>query len=69
MPDVNILAVLVAAASSFLIGGLWYSPKLFGEIWNRAQRRHPPARRRDIPPRYSDSAFCSRSSRRSHTHC
>ncbi|MET0718837.1 MAG: DUF1761 domain-containing protein [Pseudoxanthomonas sp.] len=30
----NILAVLVAAVSSFLLGGLWYSPALFGRIWN-----------------------------------
>jgi hypothetical protein len=36
MPDINVLAVLVAAASSFLLGGLWYSPKLFGGAWNRA---------------------------------
>ena len=32
---VNIYAVLAAAASSFLLGGLWYSPALFGEIWKR----------------------------------
>jgi hypothetical protein len=31
----NIWAVLLAAASSFLLGGLWYSPALFGHIWNR----------------------------------
>lgn len=30
----NILAVLVAAVSSFLLGGLWYSPVLFGRFWN-----------------------------------
>ena len=30
----NIWAVLVAAVSSFLLGGLWYSPALFGGIWN-----------------------------------
>lgn len=30
----NILAVLVAAVSSFLLGGLWYSPVLFGRLWN-----------------------------------
>ncbi|MES2149614.1 MAG: DUF1761 domain-containing protein [Pseudomonadota bacterium] len=30
----NILAVLVAAVSSFLLGGLWYSPALFGRAWN-----------------------------------
>ncbi len=33
---VNYLAVLVAALSSFLLGGLWYSPKLFGTAWQRA---------------------------------
>ena len=33
---VNYLAVLVAAVSSFLLGGLWYSPKLFGPTWQHA---------------------------------
>ena len=32
---VNYLAVIVAAVSSFLLGGLWYSPKLFGPTWQR----------------------------------
>lgn len=36
MPEVNYLAVIVAALSSFLIGGLWYSPVLFGPTWQRA---------------------------------
>jgi hypothetical protein len=31
----NVAAVAVAAASSFLVGGIWYSPKVFGTIWNR----------------------------------
>ena len=26
MDQINILAVLVAAVSAFLLGGLWYSP-------------------------------------------
>ncbi|MFC3034776.1 DUF1761 domain-containing protein [Pseudoalteromonas fenneropenaei] len=30
---INILAVCVAAASSFVLGGLWYSPLLFGKAW------------------------------------
>jgi hypothetical protein len=29
----NIWAVLVSALSAFLIGGLWYSPALFGNTW------------------------------------
>jgi hypothetical protein len=34
--DVNVWAVLAATASSFVLGGLWYSPLLFGRPWNRA---------------------------------
>jgi hypothetical protein len=30
----NIWAVLLAAVSSFILGGLWYSPVLFGKAWN-----------------------------------
>lgn len=33
MPEVNWLAVLVSALSVFLIGGLWYSPAVFGKAW------------------------------------
>ena len=35
MPEINLWAVLVAALSSFLLGGLWYSPLLFGKAWQR----------------------------------
>jgi hypothetical protein len=35
MEQINILAVLLAAASAFLLGGLWYSPILFLRIWER----------------------------------
>lgn len=35
MPEVNWLAVLIAALGSFLLGGLWYSPLLFGKAWQR----------------------------------
>ena len=30
---VNWLAVLVAGVSAFIIGGVWYSPALFGKAW------------------------------------
>lgn len=33
MPDVNYLAVALAALSAFLLGGLWYSPVLFANKW------------------------------------
>jgi hypothetical protein len=35
MPEVNWLAVLAAAVSSFVVGGLWYSPVLFARVWQR----------------------------------
>ena len=36
MPEVNWLAVVAAAVSMFVIGGLWYSPLMFAERWRRA---------------------------------
>ena len=36
MFDVNLAAVATAAVSSFLLGGLWYSPGLFGTSWGKA---------------------------------
>lgn len=35
MPEFNLWAVITAAVSSFLLGGLWYSPLLFGKAWQR----------------------------------
>jgi len=34
--DINYLAVIAAALSTFVIGGLWYSPLLFHQSWMRA---------------------------------
>ena len=31
--ELNYLGILLAALSSFLIGGLWYSPAFFGKAW------------------------------------
>ncbi len=49
MDQLNIAATVVAAVSSFLLGALWYSPKVLGRLWNReagrgleAQGRHAP---------------------------
>lgn len=46
MADINILAAVAAAASSFLLGGIWYSKLLFEKAWVRAsgtpeQSGHP----------------------------
>ncbi len=36
MSYINYAAVVVAALSSFFVGGLWYSPLLFGKVWMKA---------------------------------
>ena len=33
MPHINWFAVLAASLSTFALGGLWYSPALFGRAW------------------------------------
>ena len=33
--QLNYWAVLVSALSTFLLGGLWYSPAVFGKAWMR----------------------------------
>ena len=35
MEQINYWAVLAAAISAFLLGGLWYSPALFLRVWER----------------------------------
>lgn len=34
--QLNIWAILAATVAAFVIGGLWYSPVLFGKMWMRA---------------------------------
>ena len=34
--QINWLAVVAAALSTFVVGGLWYSPVLFGKVWLKA---------------------------------
>ncbi len=33
IPDINLLAVLVAAVVNIAFGAVWYSPSMFGKIW------------------------------------
>jgi hypothetical protein len=48
----NIWAILTAAISAFLVGGLWYSPALFGAIWKKANGLGP-----DEPPPATGKIF------------
>jgi hypothetical protein len=41
MFDINIWAALTAAVASFVLGGIWYSPLLFGNIWCREAKVDP----------------------------
>jgi Protein of unknown function (DUF1761) len=47
----NLWAILVAALSAFLVGGLWYSPVLFAKAWKRANGFN------DDPPRAGAKVF------------
>jgi Protein of unknown function (DUF1761) len=38
MPHLNWLAVVAAAVSTFVLGGLWYSKALFGRAWMSVNR-------------------------------
>lgn len=35
-PELNMVAVIVAGLVYWLVGGLWYSPVLFGKMWMEA---------------------------------
>ena len=35
MPEINYWAVIAATVACFVLGGLWYSPMLFGKAWQR----------------------------------
>lgn len=48
----NWWAVIAAAVCAFLIGGLWYSPSLFGSLWKRAN-----GFAKDEPPRAGAKTF------------
>ena len=57
MSGVNIWAVLVAAVSSFALGGLWYSPVLFHKVWNREAGRGETPEKAKHPGRVFGVAF------------
>lgn len=38
LEQIHLLPILAAALSTFIIGGLWYSPLLFGQAWLRENK-------------------------------
>ena len=58
---INILAVFVAGIVTFAIGGLWYSPLLFGKQWvafNEVGADKVAAMRKNAPKLYGLSFVC-----------
>jgi hypothetical protein len=49
MPEINWLAAIVAGIVGFFVGGLWYSPVMFGKIW-MAETGIDPAKPGGYPP-------------------
>src|SRR5256886_10274571 len=60
--NVNILAVLVAALATFVLGAVWYSPVLFAKQWMQAHGYTPEQleamKRRGVARAYAVSALC-----------
>ena len=56
--DINWLAVLVAAVSAFLLGGIWYGP-LFKHAWCREAGIDPEAKRKNHPATVFGTAFAA----------
>lgn len=57
MPMVNWLAVIAAALSMFVIGGVWYSPLLFDKAWQRAANLSDADRAKGNVPLIFGAAF------------
>ena len=56
--DINWLAVLVAAVSAFLLGGIWYGP-LLKHAWCREADIDPEAKSKNHPATVFGTAFAA----------
>ncbi|PYP27322.1 MAG: hypothetical protein DMD51_02745 [Gemmatimonadetes bacterium] len=60
--NVNVLAVIVAALATFVLGAVWYSPVLFAKQWMQAHGYTPEQleamKRRGVARAYAVSALC-----------
>jgi len=57
MGEINWLAVIVAAVSSFVVGALWYSPAVFGRVWQRETGLSDDQLKASNPARIFGGAF------------
>src|SRR5216683_6200828 len=60
--NINILAVIVAAVLTFVLGAVWYSPVLFAKQWMAAQGYTPEKleeiKRKGVTRAYAVSVLC-----------
>src|SRR5207244_4268145 len=60
--NINILAVLVAAVLTFVLGAVWYSPVLFAKQWMAAQgytaEKLDEMKRKGVTRAYAVSVLC-----------
>jgi hypothetical protein len=60
--NVNVLAVLIAAVLTFVLGAVWYSPVLFAKQWMAAQGYTPEKleemKRKGVTRAYAVSVLC-----------
>lgn len=41
VPEINWLAVIVGTVATMVVGSVWYTPKVFGAIWEKDARVRP----------------------------
>src|SRR5689334_11345271 len=58
-PSLNWLAIVAATLSSFAIGGLWYSPMLFGKPWARLVGLSDADLARGLPRVFGGALLCA----------
>lgn len=60
MSSLNWLAIITAAVSAFILGGIWYSPGFFGNAWMRENKfTDADMKERDMKKVFIGSFFLS----------
>lgn len=47
--NVNMIAVLVAAVAAMVVGGIWYSPQVFGGSWRKTFKQNKSRAKKEMP--------------------
>lgn len=55
----NVVAILVAAAAGFAVGGIWYAPFMFGPLWSRLSPLEEDPRGGSGTREYTVSVACT----------